>query len=175
MLRKKICMLGAFAVGKTTLVARFVRHHSTGPLDVNKYHTTVGVKVDTKLVRIDDEDVSLAIWDMAGEDEFQKVKISNLTGASGYLMVADGTRRATIETARLVHERATEKFGHLPFIFLINKSDLTDQWEVDERTMEELRKEGWTVLETSAKTGEHVEEAFLALARKMLEKQTLEK
>lgn len=161
-------MLGAFAVGKTSLVASYVREHSTGPLD--KYITTVGVKVSNKDLQVGDQDMRLMIWDLAGEDEFQKVKISNLTGASGYLLVADGTRRATVETARMLQKRVTEEIGDLPFIFVVNKADLTDDWEIDQRTLDEFGGQGWSVLQSSAKTGACVEEAFSLLAQKILEK-----
>lgn len=73
MLQKKICMLGAFAVGKTSLVARCV--HSTFS---EKYHTTVGVKVDTKPLTYNGQDLNLVLWDLAGEDEFHQVRTTYL-------------------------------------------------------------------------------------------------
>jgi putative ribosome biogenesis GTPase RsgA len=59
--------------------------------------------------------------------------------------------------------------GAVPFLLLINKSDLTDQWSLENEELEELRNSGWQMLLTSAKTGSGVEEAFLTLAQKMLE------
>ncbi|MGH9843140.1 MAG: Rab family GTPase [Blastocatellia bacterium] len=159
MIQKKVCLLGAFAVGKTSLVARFIKSIYT-----DQYHTTVGVKVDKKELAVDGQAVSLIVWDLAGEDEFQKVRMSYLRGASGYLLVADGTRPGTIETARMLHNRVTEALGSLPFILLINKSDLTADWDVDEETIAELQTQGWRVIKSSAKTGESVEEAFQLLA-----------
>ncbi len=159
MIQKKVCLLGAFAVGKTSLVARFIKSIYT-----DQYHTTVGVKVDKKELAVDGQEVSLIVWDLAGEDEFQKVRMAYLRGASGYLLVADGTRGNTIETARMLHNRAAEALGSLPFIFLINKSDLTADWDVDEKTIAELQIQGWRVIKSSAKTGEGVEEAFQLLA-----------
>lgn len=167
MLRKKICMLGAFAVGKTSLVARFVRAHSTGAL-TDKYHTTVGVKIDTKIVDTGDQSVSLAIWDMAGEDDFQKARISNLTGAGGYLLVADGTRNKTLDTARSINERVVESFGALPFVLVLNKTDLTEDWEIEETAIRQLTERGWRVIRSSAKSGAGVEEAFKLLTELML-------
>ena len=78
MIQKKICMLGSFAVGKTSLVARFVRS-----IYSEKYHTTVGVKIDKKQVQFDGKSMNLILWDLYGEDEFQKVHMSYLRGASG--------------------------------------------------------------------------------------------
>jgi len=163
MIQKKICLLGAFAVGKTSLVARFVKSVYS-----DQYLTTVGVKVDKKSVAIDNQEVTLIVWDLAGEDEFQKVQMAYLRGASGYLLVADGTRGNTLETARMLETRTTETVGRIPFILLINKVDLSDEWEIDDRAIEEIIDRGWVVIKTSAKTGEGVEEAFTQLTRSML-------
>lgn len=162
MIQKKICLLGAFAVGKTSLVERFVKS-----LYSDQYLTTVGVKVDKKPIRLGDEEINLMIWDLAGEDEFQKVRMEFLRGTAGYLLVADGTRQNTVETARLLEQRVAQTIGSLPFVFLLNKADLVNEWEIDERIMEELRAQGWDVLKSSAKTGESVEEAFQLLAQKL--------
>jgi small GTP-binding protein len=162
MVQKKICLLGAFAVGKTSLVSRFIKS-----LYSDKYLTTVGVKVDKKMVAVNGEEVCLIVWDLAGEDEFQKVQMSYLRGSSGYLLVADGTRHSTIETARLLKDRATNALGQLPFILLINKSDLSHEWEVEDQTVSELQNNGWIIFKSSATSGEGVEEAFQALAELM--------
>jgi len=163
MIRKKICLLGAFAVGKTSLVARFVKS-----IYSDRYITTVGVKVDKKTVKVDDQEVNLIVWDLAGEDEFQKVRLSYLSGASGYLLVADGARRDTLETARMLRERVNENIGALPFIFIINKVDLASEWEIDDQAIAECEGQGWTVIKASAKTGEGVEEAFSKLAEELI-------
>lgn len=165
MIQKKICLLGAFAVGKTSLAARFVKS-----LYSDQYHTTVGVKVDKKTVDIGGRDVNLIIWDLAGEDEFQKVQMSYLRGASGYLLLADGTRRSTLETARMLQQRVLETVGPLPFIFIINKNDLIEEWEIEDEAIAECQNLGWQVIKSSAKTGEGVEEAFGWLAKEMVEK-----
>ncbi len=164
MIKKKICMLGAFSVGKTSLVQRFVKSMFS-----EKYLTTVGVKIDKKTVSVDGQDVSLLLWDIYGEDEFQKVKTSYLRGAGGYFLVVDLTRRNTLDTAFVLRERARDTVGDIPFILLLNKSDLEDEWEIDDTTIEELSEEGFTAIQTSAKTGVGVEQAFLSLSRKMLE------
>lgn len=163
MIQKKICLLGAFAVGKTSLVARYVKS-----IYSDQYLTTVGVKVDKKVISLDDREVTLIVWDLAGEDEFQKVQMSYLRGASGYLLVADGTRGNTLETARMLSRRTADTVGDIPFILLINKLDLADEWEVEERSIEEFRAGGWTVIKTSALTGEGVEESFTQLAEMMV-------
>jgi len=163
MIQKKICMLGAFAVGKTSLVSRFVKSLFSG-----KYHSTVGVKVDKKLVVLGEEQLDLLLWDLYGEDEFQKIRPSYLRGSAGYVLVADGTRRETLDRAVVLQNRAEEIVGTVPFVLMVNKSDLGEKWEVDADALAELEKRDWPAFKTSAKTGAGVEEAFRTLARRML-------
>lgn len=163
MIQKKVCMLGAFAVGKTSLVQRYVRSVFS-----EKYHTTLGVKVDQKSVSVDGQDLSLMIWDIHGEDEFQKVRASYLRGASGCLLVVDGTRGTTLTTAVSLGRLTEETVGKVARVLVINKSDLRQDWEVDEKALAKLTAEGWTIVESSAKTGQGVEEAFTALAGQVL-------
>jgi small GTP-binding protein len=160
-LQKKVCMLGAYAVGKTSLVSRFVRS-----IFSDKYQTTVGVKIDKKTVRLGDQEVTFILWDLAGEDEFIQVRTSYLRGSAGYLLVADGMRRATLEKAIELQQRTEREVGKLPFILLVNKLDVIDDWEIKEPDIESLSSAGWPILATSAKTGVGVQEAFLALGQK---------
>ncbi len=164
MIKKKICMVGSFAVGKTSLVRRYVRSMFS-----EKYHTTVGVKIDKKSVTVDHRTVDLVLWDIQGEDEFQRVHIAYLRGMSGYLLVADGTRLHTLDTALGLKEMVDRELGDIPFIFIINKSDLSSEWAIERDTISRL-SEGhrWVTLETSAKTGFGVEDAFLTLAKEMV-------
>jgi small GTP-binding protein len=161
--KKKVCMLGSFSVGKTSLVRRFV-----DSIFSDKYLTTIGVKVEKKVVKVDGKDVTLVIWDIHGEDVYQKINMSNLRGMSGYLLVADGTRRQTLDDALALNERIIQEIGKVPSVLLLNKCDLTDQWEIDSSQASKLAAAGWNVFNTSAKSGEGVEEAFLRLARAAL-------
>jgi small GTP-binding protein len=163
MIQKKICMLGAFAVGKTSLVSRYV-----SSLFSEKYLTTVGVKIDKKQVTVDGRDVTLMLWDIYGQDDYQNVTASQLRGMSGYLLVVDGTRGATLEIARQLQQKAVAAVGAVPFILLLNKVDLASQWELDEPAFFKLVEQGWRVVRTSAKTGEGVDEAFFQIAKAML-------
>jgi small GTP-binding protein len=160
--QKKVCMLGGFAVGKTSLVARFV-----SSIFSDRYLTTIGVKIDKKSVTVADEQMDLILWDIYGEDEFQKMRLSYLRGAAGYLLVADGTRETTLDTALGLQESVAREIGGVPFVLVINKADLADRWEIDDRTLSAIARRGWTIVKTSAKTGDGVEEAFLTLARAM--------
>jgi hypothetical protein len=169
MQKKKICMLGSYGVGKTSLVGRFVSSQYS-----DSYHSNVGVKVDKKLVTVDGEEVTLMLWDLAGEEDGAPIKLNQVRDTSGYLLVADGTRSRTLEVARSIQERAENEIGRRPFLLLVNKADLRDSWEIQESAWQELADAGWTILKTSAKSGAHVEEAFLTLTSRMLKPQAEE-
>ena len=163
MMQKKICLVGAFAVGKTSLAARFVQG-----IFSEKYLTTIGVKIDRKVVRARERDLALLVWDIAGEDEFHRVEADYLRGASGYLLVADGTRRGTLDTAIALQQRIESALGPAPFALLLNKADLAEQWEIADADLAPLRGRGWELLRTSARNGEQVEAAFASLAERMV-------
>jgi small GTP-binding protein len=158
-LQKKICMLGGFSVGKTSLVKRFVESVFS-----ETYLTTVGVKIDKKTVDLGERAVNLILWDVAGEDDISTVRMSYLRGCAGYVLVADGTRPSTLEVARSIRERVEAEIGKLPFVLLLNKNDLQEQWAIDSGDMDDLRQDGWSVRASSARTGEGVEDAFRELA-----------
>jgi small GTP-binding protein len=157
--QKKICMLGGFSVGKTSLVKRFVESVFS-----ESYLTTVGVKIDKKTVNLVDRIVHLILWDLAGEDDIASLRMSYLRGSAGYVLVADGTRPATLETALSLRRRAEAEYGPLPFALLLNKHDLAEQWAIRDDEVENLRQSGWWVRSSSARTGENVEDAFMDLA-----------
>jgi small GTP-binding protein len=164
MIQKKVCMLGTFAVGKTSLVRRFVES-----IYSDKYHTTIGVKIDKKLVQLENSELMLILWDIEGTETEFELRKSYLRGAAGYLLVADGTRQDTLYKALALQTRVEEIVGPLPFLLLMNKADLADQWNISERETTALKEKGWEVIQTSAKTGLGVEEAFHALAKKLAE------
>ncbi len=159
MIQKKVCLLGAFATGKTSLVSRFVTSAFS-----DRYLTTAGVKIDRKTVRLDGLELDLIIWDLHGDDEFQKVRMSYLRGASGCLLVVDGTRLATYDKAVQLYNEVQRVLGAVPIVMAFNKADLAAAWAVDEPALAALPL---VVVKTSAKTGAGVEAAFNALARAM--------
>lgn len=162
MLEKKICLVGAFAVGKTSLVKRFITSMFS-----ERYQTTIGVKVDKKSLTIDEREMALILWDLYGEDEFQTLRLSYLRGASGYLLVIDATRRATLEVARALKKTVEDCLGPVPFVVAVNKIDLHSNLEIHDQDLAAMNQQGWMVFRTSARTGEGVEDTFVALARQL--------
>jgi len=162
MLQKKVCMLGSFSVGKSSLLRRFVEN-----MFDEHYHTSIGVKVDKKVVNVSGEDLTLVLWDIYGEDAFQKMRMSYLRGMHGYVLVVDGTRRQTLDDALALNDRVVSEIGRVPAVLALNKFDLSDQWEIDQAQETQLTAADWTIAHTSAKTGDAVEKAFLHLAQLM--------
>src|ERR1700761_5486508 len=108
---KKICMIGVFGVGKTSLTARYVRSIFT-----DKYHTTVGVKIDKKEILVGDVPVTMMLWDLGGESALSPIKMASVKGAAGYILVADGTRSETLFSTPRLHKEVSRIVGDAPFI-----------------------------------------------------------
>lgn len=168
-MQKKICLLGTFAVGKTSLTERF-----TKSIFSEGYRTTVGVRIQKKTVALGAQALDLIVWDLAGEDELGVLRTAYLRGASGYILVADGTRPETLDKAMGLRRRAHSALGNVPFVLVVNKMDRLDDWAIDDVVLDELSGEGWLVFRTSAKTGQGVEDAFIRLAKAVACGETLD-
>lgn len=170
---KTICLLGASGVGKTSLVKRFVEK-----VFDESYRTTIGTQLYDTSVTCDEELVKLNIYDLAGKDDpRQAYHDDSLESADGYMLVADVTRPNTLDVARSLISAAKKQnilpddasdANELPFVLLVNKQDLLQSTAVTNRAFE-IFGGGTKILETSAKTGEKVNEAFEYLAKQMLE------
>lgn len=163
MIQKKICLLGSFSVGKTSLIQRYVNS-----LFSEKYLTTVGVKIDKKHITVQDQNLMLMIWDIAGEDEFASLRSTYLRGMGGYIIVIDPTRPNTYNVALGVRDTVRKQMGDLPMVFALNKSDLKDQWLLEQRQIAYLQQTGYPVVKTSAKSDIGVESLFTTLAEQLV-------
>lgn len=167
----KVCLLGDAAVGKTSLVKRFVIDEFD-----DEYITTIGTKVSKKELRVPhpnqpDEtlDVILTIWDIVGQPGLHTLRSMYYTGADGALVVGDLTRKDTFQSLTNWVASIYGKTGRIPVLILANKYDLKAKHQVTTADLDHLT----TVLEssylfTSAKSGENVERAFARLAQLML-------
>ncbi len=161
---KKICVIGDFAVGKTSLVSRYIRNVFS-----NRYLTTVGVKIDTKIVTLPGKrSIKLVVWDIAGTDRFTTIDTNYLRGAAAYLLIVDGTRHNTLTTAYQLKRTADNLLNSPPCVWVFNKVDLNNEWEIKDSEIEVLEANDWHVLRCSAKEGRNVAKAFQIIAEKLI-------
>ena len=143
------------------LVRRFVEHMFS-----DEYLSTVGVKVDRKVVSLDENDVTLLVWDIHGEHGTLKVLPQYLVGSSAFLVVVDATRPdETAVVASTILDRNESDQGPVPYVIALNKADLIDDWTMADSAIVDLLAGAVAVVRTSAKTGEKVEDAFTHLAQ----------
>ena len=159
-IQKKVCLLGDFAVGKTSLVRRFVE----GRFD-DRYLSTIGVKISRKSLIRPDHTMNLLVWDLAGGDEHNDNGTGYLRGAAGALIVCDLTRRETLVGLRQYTEQMRHTTAEAQIVLLANKVDLTAERQISPDELTQLADElKCPFLYTSAKTGEGVAEGFEQLA-----------
>lgn len=168
MLVKKVCLLGNYAVGKTSLCQRFVSNSFS-----SDYQTTLGVNILTKTLNATDDnqlasDIKLVIWDIAGELANPALLDNYLRGCQGCLLVADGTRAETLDSVVALHTHLQQHNPGIATSCLINKSDLETQWETPPEWLIARREQGWNVQCSSALSGDGVEAGFTALAQRLL-------
>jgi small GTP-binding protein len=171
-LKLKICLVGEGAVGKTSLIQRFVYDAFDG-----KYITTLGTKITKKEMSFDHPktsepaSVTLLIWDIMGQKGFRELlQEAYFYGAQGIIAVCDITNKESMEELEGWIQSAFKVTGEIPVVFLANKSDLSDQAQFN---LEDLKKfagnyQKTIVYPSSAKTGEHVNEAFKELSIEIL-------
>jgi len=159
----KLCLLGDGAVGKTSLVRRYV-------FDVfdDKYLMSFGTKVSKKTVKTGDAEIDIMIWDILGQKIQEALHAAYYRGAAGALAVCDFTRPDTMENLKFWLESFRSVVGNMPVIILGNKADLEKKFSLSD--LEAVGSSlGCQVLETSAKTGLNVEVAFSEMGKKLME------
>jgi small GTP-binding protein len=164
-LSKKVCLLGDFAVGKTSLVRRFVYN-----LFDDTYLSTIGVNVSRKslLVPKNAEVVELTIilWDIAGNNGFQQVRTSYMRGAAAAIFVFDRTRAETLDSFASYHADLHSVSPNARIIFAANKSDLIHNQDDGLKRAATIATEfNAPCYTTSARTGDGVDALFRHLGR----------
>lgn len=156
---KKVILAGHFGVGKSSLVKRFVHQKFS-----DQYLTTIGVKIDKKVVDVQGATIKMMLWDIAGESNMVKIPTKYFAGAHGIMYVFDATREETYVNIENDLFEINKNLMDKPVIILANKSDLIDP-ELEDSLKAEISA---PFILTSAKTGDKVEESFLELARQMI-------
>jgi len=168
-LSKKVCLLGDFAVGKTSLVRRFVYDRFD-----DRYITTIGVKVSRKTVAVVRAygivELTMMLWDLAGSEEFDRVRASYLRGSAGAVLVCDLTRPETLDSLRAYQEDLFSINPEAQLVLAANKRDLAEQQRLGTAQIEAFAAElNIPHYLTSAKTGDEVEQLFRQLGDLMAE------
>jgi small GTP-binding protein len=164
----KILLLGDGGVGKTSLLRRFI--HNTFDQD---YHSTIGVQFMTKIVKFHNKHVKLVIWDIAGQSKHTTYRHLYYKAANGVILVYDLTRGPTFNNLPRWVEDAKESVGpEMRIAIFGNKEDLGYQRAVQTPVAESYARQinAEIFSETSAKSGHNVEEAFLTLAKSLVER-----
>lgn len=158
-------MLGLWGAGKTSLVSRFVDQAFS-----EDYHATLGVKMDTKQVKVDDREIKMVLWDLAGSEGSFSLPKHFLSGSAAYVLVLDCTREESVSKGAEIIQEIKNVVGDIPFIVALNKMDLDGSiTEAAARTvLDKVTSQPVKILPTSAKTGENVENIFQRLAQTLL-------
>ncbi len=177
-IKTKVCLVGEAAVGKTSLIRRYVQDEFD-----DRYITTLGAKVSKKELVFDYPDqgtlihMDMTIWDIMGEKGFRDLlKEAFFHGAKGTLAVADLTRYSTLKELDDWVQSVFNVVGEIPVVFAINKIDLKDEVMVlygDKEIEQAVRAFGAPYIYCSAKTGENVEGLFQRLGGAILAKEGL--
>lgn len=166
--RFKIVMLGDGAVGKTAMTARFTQDY----FDAD-YKRTIGTDFSVKRMNIPEIEahVTLQIWDLAGQPRFEFVRQGFYRGSRGGLLLYDVTRRRTFLNTEAWRDEAFKNLqAEIPLVLVANKVDLVDSRAVSTEEGEEFAKNnGFLYVESSALTGENVEQAYIELCKIMIE------
>jgi len=158
--QKKVCLLGNFSVGKSSLVRRYIKDRFE-----DKYLSTIGVKVSRKTLEREDSQLNMLIWDLVGGNELSQSETGYLVGTTGALIVCDLTRADTLETLKRYTSQVRTVNPHVAIVFLGNKVDKTKERTITSEMLTAVTTElNAPFLLTSAKTGENVEAAFALLA-----------
>ena len=163
----KYIIIGDMGVGKSCLMQRFTEQRYKQDLP-----HTIGVEFGTMIVDISGELVKLQIWDTAGQERFRSVTRGYYRGAAGALLVYDVTRRSTFaHVGSWLADARSNTNPHTVMILVSNKSDLDENREVSFEEAQKFADENDLLfLECSAKSGDNVEQTFLATANKIHEK-----
>jgi small GTP-binding protein len=169
---RKVVMIGAGGSGKTALVNRFLTQKFS-----EEYIVTIGSQFAVKTVAVESANgqsvvVKMLVWDLAGQQRFDFIRGSYYRGSKGALLVFDTTRKSTwIELPKWIKETEDALGERIPIILLANKVDLVEHRVItSEMAMEFVRENNLTgYLETSALSGQNVEEAFALLAKSSLQ------
>lgn len=163
-LRRKVCLLGATGVGKTSLVRRFAENRFD-----DEHDSSIALSIFKGCLELDDISLEMMLWDPARSDASDQYNRSFISGASGLVFVVDATRAQTLDELLEAQVKERGFIGVRPAVLIVNKSDLKEDFVLSDAQLGAARNVSWHIVHASAKTGDQVQQAFTKLAELMLE------
>ncbi len=160
---RKICLLGDGAVGKTSLIRRYVFDMFN-----DEYIMTIGTKVSKKNMKLEGKELTLMIWDILGQKEHSNLHSAYYKGAAGAIVVCDFTNKKSMEHLTRWVDDFRAVAGDAPLVIAVNKQDIEKKAYLFEEAKEIADNYGAPAIPTSAKSGKNVELLFKTIGERVI-------